>query len=377
MRTTSRGGRYQAGKLRIGTAVAAVGLSAALIAGVAAVATPAGAGDHVAPNNHYTVTNLVSDQPGVAQITDPSLENAWGLAAGPTSPIWVANNHTDSSTVYPGAVHGSPIVGPVLTVPVDGGAPTGIVFNPTSGFMVPSADAPATFIFDSESGNITAWSNGDAGADAVVMAHNDNANYKGLALAESDGAPYLYAANFETNAVDVYDSSFTQQHWTGAFVDPDMPTHYSPFGIAAIGTEIYVTYALHVPGAEDDTHGAHHGFIDVYGTDGRLHRRLVSRGSLNSPWGLAVAPRQFGLFAGALLVGNFGDGRIHAYNRFNGRYLGGVRDAAGMPVRIDGLWALEFGNGVTGDRNDLLFSAGPDEENHGLFGSVSAIHPSP
>ena len=134
---------------------------------------------------------------------------------------------------------------------------------------------------------------------------------------------------------------------------------------------------MHEPGEEDDTHGPHHGFIDVFGTDGRLHRRLVSRGSLNSPWGLAVAPRQFGQFAGALLVGNFGDGRIHAYNRFNGKLLGGVRDAAGVPIQIDGLWALQFGNGVTGDRNSLLFSAGPDDEEHGLFGSIKALHPTP
>jgi len=365
------------GKQRVGRALATIGLSAGLVAGLATVATPAGAGDQAAPSNRYSVTNLVSDQAGVAEITDPNLQNAWGLAAGPTSPIWVANNHTDSSTVYAGAVHGSPVQGPLLIVPVDGGAPTGLVYNPTDGFMVPSAGAPASFIFDSEAGDITAWSSGDPGADAVVMAHNDQGNYKGLALAESGGAPYLYAANFETNAVDVYDSSFALQNWSGAFVDPNMPVRYSPFGIASIGREIYVSYALHVPGDEDDTHGPHHGFIDVFGTNGRLHRRLVSRGGLNSPWGMTVAPRNFGQFAGALLVGNFGDGRIHAYNRFNGRYLGSLRDAAGMPIRIDGLWGLEFGNGVTGDHNTLLFSAGPDGEVHGLFGSISALIPSP
>jgi uncharacterized protein (TIGR03118 family) len=345
-------------------------LSAGLIAGVATVAAPAGAGG---PSNRYKVTNLVSDQPGVAQITDSNLVNAWGLAAGPTSPIWVANNHTDSSTVYPGAVHGSPIQGPVLVVPVDGGAPTGLVFNGTSGFMVPSASAPATFIFDSESGNITAWSASDAGADAVVMAHNDMGNYKGLALAESNGAPYLYAANFATNAVDVYDSTFTLQSWTGAFVDPNLPRNYAPFGIAAIGREIYVSYALHLPGTEDDAHAPHRGFIDVFGTNGKMHRRLVSRGALNSPWGMVVAPKDFGKFGGALLVGNFGDGRIHAYDKVTGRELGVLRDAHGMPIWIDGLWALEFGNGVTGGRNDLLFSAGPVGETHGLFGSVKAV----
>jgi uncharacterized protein (TIGR03118 family) len=371
MRTTQRHRRG------IGKAVAAVGLAAGLIGGVATLATPAGAGGPAAPNNHYSVTNLVSDQPGVAQITDPNLVNAWGLAAGPSSPIWVANNHTDSSTVYPGDVKGSPIAGPALTVPIDGGAPTGVVFNPTTGFTVPSASAPATFIFASESGNITAWSVSDAGADAVVMASNAVADYKGLALAESNGAPYLYAAAFGNNAVDVYDSTFTLQHWAGAFVDPNLPKRYSPFDIAAIGNELYISYALHEPGNGDDTKGLHHGFIDVYGTDGQLHRRLVSRGLLDSPWGMAIAPPRFGQFAGALLVGNFGDGRIHAYNRFNGRYLGGLRDADGTPIKIEGLWALRFGNGVTGDHNTLLFSAGPNEESHGLFGAITALDPTP
>jgi uncharacterized protein (TIGR03118 family) len=356
----------------LGKTLATIGLTAGLVAGTAAFAAPAGAGGP-AHDNRYSVTNLVSDQAGVAQITDPNLGNAWGLAAGPTTPIWVANNHTDSSTVYPGDVKGSPITGPALTVPVDGGAPTGVVFNPTSSFMVPSAAAPATFIFDSESGNITAWSGADAGADAVIMASNGDADYKGLALAESHGAPYLYAASFGHNAVEVYDSSFMLQHWSGAFVDPRLPKNYAPFNIAAIGNELYVSYALHEPGDDDDTAGAHHGFIDVYGTNGRLHQRLVSRGQLDSPWGMTIAPSGFGQFGGALLVGNFGDGHIHAYNRSNGRYLGVVRDANGKPITIDGLWALEFGNGVTGDRSAMLFSAGPDDENHGLFGTITAI----
>jgi uncharacterized protein (TIGR03118 family) len=377
MSAIQRVGRPRSGKRRFRTTVAAIGLSAGLVVGVATLAAPAGAGDHAAPNNRYSVTNLVSDQPGVAQLTDANLVNAWGIAAGPTTPIWVANADSNTSTVYAGAVHGSAIAGPLLTVPVDGGAPTGLVFNPTSGFMVPSAGAPANFIFVSEEGDVTAWSVADAGAHAAVMAHNDEANYKGLALAESDGAPYLYAANFETNAVDVFDSSFAMQHWAGAFVDPNLPARYAPFNIAAIGNEIYVTYALHIPGEEDEASGPHRGFIDVFGTNGKLHRRLVSRGSLNAPWGLTVAPRRFGHFAGALLVGNFGDGRIHAYDRFTGRLLGGLRDAAGEPIRIDGLWGLRFGNGVTGNRNTLLFTAGPDDEAHGLFGSITALQPSP
>jgi uncharacterized protein (TIGR03118 family) len=367
MRTTQRRGTSAGYRRRAGRILAAAGLTAGMLT---AAALPAAAG-HETTGNQYTVTNLVSDQAGVAQITDPNLQNAWGLAAGPTTPIWVANNHTDSSTVYSGATPGNPIQGPLLTVPVDGGAPTGIVFNSTSGFMVPSASAPATFIFDSEAGDITAWSNGDAGAHAVVMASNGDADYKGLAIAESNGAPYLYATAFGHNAVDVYDASFTMQNWAGAFVDPTLPTHYSPFGIAAIGQELYVSYALHVRGDEDDTAGPHRGFIDVFGTDGAFHRRLTSRGVLDSPWGMTVATHRFGRFAGDLLVGNFGNGHINAFNRFSGQFVGSVRDGSG-PVVIDGLWALEFGNGVTGTHNTLLFSAGPDDEAHGLFGSITA-----
>jgi uncharacterized protein (TIGR03118 family) len=376
MRRTQQVGNHSVHKLRVGRAIAAIGLTAGLIGGFVTIATPAGAGN-AAPNNNYSVTNLVSDQPGMAQITDPNLQNAWGLSAGPTTPLWVANNHTDSTTVYRGAVNGSPIQGPLLVVPVDGGAPTGTVFNSTGGFMVPAASAPATFIFSSEAGDITAWSAADPGTDALVMASNADADYKGLAIAESNGAPYLYATAFGTNSVDVYDSSFTLQHWAGAFVDPNLPSHYSPFGIATIGSEIYVSYALHVPGDGDDTSGMHHGFIDVYGTNGRLHRRLVSRGVLNSPWGLTVAPRNFGQFSGALLVGNFGDGRVHAFNRFNGRSLGGLRDAGGHPIKIEGLWGLMFGNGVTGNNNSLIFSAGPNDEAHGLLGTITANTPTP
>jgi uncharacterized protein (TIGR03118 family) len=370
MRGTQAAAPEPVRRLRVGRAIAAIGVTAGLIGGFAVAATPAGA-ERAAANNSYMVTNLVSDQSGMAPITDPNLQNAWGLSAGATSPLWVANNRTDSTTVYSGAVNGSPIQGPLLVVPIDGGAPTGTVFNSTGGFMVPSASAPATFMFASESGNITAWSSANAGAHAVVMASKADADYKGLAIAESNGAPFLYAAAFGTNSVDVYDSSFMLQNWAGAFTDPNLPAHYSPFGIAAIGNEIYVSYALHSPaGGGDDTHGPHHGFIDVYGTNGRLHRRLVSRGVLDSPWGMAVAPRNFGQFSGALIVGNFGDGRVHAFDRFNGRYLGGLRDSSGAPIQIDGLLGLMFGNGVTGN-NSLIFGAGPDHEAHGLLGTIT------
>ncbi|HEX4490665.1 MAG TPA: TIGR03118 family protein [Acidimicrobiia bacterium] len=368
---TQRRGTFAGHRVRAGRILAAVGLTAGL---VAAAAAPAAAG-HSAPDNRYTVTNLVSDQPGVAQLTDSNLQNAWGLAAGPATPIWVANNHTDSSTVYKGGTPGNPIQGPLLTVPIDGGAPTGIVYNGTTGFTVSSASAPATFIFDSEAGDITAWSSADAGAHAVIVASNRDADYKGLALAQSKGAPYLYATAFGQGAIDVYDSSFTLQHWAGAFVDPNLPSHYSPFGIDTIGNELYVSYALHTPGNDDDVAGPHRGFVDVFGTNGAFHRRLVSRGELDSPWGMTVATKHFGRFAGDLLVGNFGNGHIHAYNRFSGQYEGAVRDANGDPVVIDGLWALEFGNGITGDHNTLLFSAGPDDEAHGLFGSITVTAP--
>jgi uncharacterized protein (TIGR03118 family) len=358
-------------------------LAAAVAAALAAVplAQAQAHGDH--RDKGYQVTNLVSDQPGVAPLTDPDLVNAWGVALGPPSsptPLWVSDNGTDKATIYPGSVAGSPLTkaGLVVSVP---GAPTGQVFNGGPGFVVSNgtASGPALFIFDTESGQILGWNAGvpppAPSTQAQVAATVPDAIYKGLAIASNDSGTFLFAANFHAATIDVFDDTFTQVHWKGAFVDRHLPRGFAPFNVQTLGDRIYVAYAKQDADAEDEVAGRGLGFVDVFTTKGRLLRRLVSRGALNAPWGLAIAPDDFGRFSHALLVGNFGDGTIHAYSPRSGRFLGTLRDARHKPIVIDGLWALQFGNGRTGDLNALLFTAGPDDETHGLLGRIDAIDP--
>ena len=335
----------------------------------AALAAPAAAQAH-----GYRQTNLVSDQPGVAQVMDPNLVNPWGLAAGPTSPLWAADNGTGVASIYPGAVGGMPIAIAPLVVTIPAGDPTGQVFNPTSGFKVDVAGTPtpALFIFDSEAGTISAWPPATPLlTSATMVASVPNAVFKGLAIARVHGrGPMLFATDFHNNAVDVFNSAFHQVNTHGGFRDPNLPAHFAPFGIQAIGGWLYVSYAKQDSTASDEIDAPHLGYVDVYTTRGHLVRRLVSRGALDAPWGLVQARRHFGRFSGALLVGNFGNGLIHAYDIHTGHMLGTLRRPHGGPVVIDGLWGLRFGNGVTGARNALLFSAGPDGEAHGLLGML-------
>jgi uncharacterized protein (TIGR03118 family) len=323
----------------------------------------------------YRQTNLVSDVPGAAQVTDPSLVNAWGMSAGPTTPVWVSDNGTDSATLYSGATHKTPVAKVPLTVSIPGGEPTGQVFNPTDGFVVASGMdmGPARFIFASESGNITGWNPGvpmpATSTQAQPAVHTADAVYKGLALAQSGGNTYLYAADFHHGKIDVFDSKFMPATLSGDFTDPNIPAGFAPFNVQAIGSVLFVTYAKQDADAHDDVAGPGNGFVDAFTTDGHLIRRVVSGGALNSPWGLALAPSGFGAFSHALLVGNFGDGAINAYSPFSGRFLGRLRGKNG-PITIDGLWGLRFGNGTAGDPRTLLFTAGPDGEAHGLFGSI-------
>jgi uncharacterized protein (TIGR03118 family) len=324
-------------------------------------------------DNAFRQRDLVSDIPGRAQLTDPDLVNPWGLAAGPNTPLWVADNGTDVSTLYSGGVDGSPPVKVPLVVSIPGGAPTGIVFNPTTGFVVrrDQASAPAAFIFDSEAGKVLAWSpKVPPMTEAQVEVTQPNAIYKGLTLADSPRGTLLYAANFHEAKIDVFDDRFNSVTVPGGFKDPDLPAGYAPFNVQALGTNIYVTYALQDEQATDDVPGAGHGFVDVYDTSGNLLRRLVSRGQLDSPWGLVIAPEGFGRFGGDLLVGNFGNGAINAYDRRTGDFQGELQDQNGKPIRIDGLWTLRFGNGVFGTPSTLIFSAGIDDEQHGLLGEL-------
>ncbi len=347
-----------------------LGLAAALL--TLAPAAQAHSAGH--QRTAYSQTNLVSDLPGLATLTDPNLVNAWGMVAGPTTPMWVANNGTDTSTLYNGAVNGSPpaVVPLVVNVP---GAPTGIVFNTEPGFTVSAGgvSAPARFIFATESGTILGWApNVPLNGNAQVTATVPDAIYKGLATATTDSGTFLYAANFHDNRIDVFNSSFSLVHLSGSFHDRHLPRGFAPFNIQALDGKLYVSYAKQDDERSDEIAGRRLGFVDVFDTSGHLLRRLVTRGQLDAPWGLAIAPDGFGQFSGDLLVGNFGDGRINAYD-LRGHFRGTLRDERRRPIEIDGLWALRFGNGVAGSPTTLLFSAGIQDEEHGLFGSIEAI----
>ena len=348
-----------------------------LVAALAALAhgAPAAAAQ---PGNAYHQTNLVSDLPGTAQLTDPDLVNPWGLAFSSTSPAWVADNGTGKATLYRGFVDGSAIQKVPLVVSIPGGAPTGQVFNPTSGFVVRSgaASGPALFIFDSEAGLVTGWNPGvpppPPSTQAQVGASVPDAIYKGLAIASTAAGTFLYGANFHQGRIDVFDSGFNLVHLSGSFQDPDIPAGFAPFNVQELGGRLYVAYAKQDAAAEDEVAGPALGFVDVYSTSGQLLRHLIEHGQLNAPWGLALAPAGFGRFGGALLVGNFGNGRINAYDPATGEFLGRLRHEDNSPIEIEGLWALRFGNGVIGDPSTLLFTAGIDDEAHGLFGAIQA-----
>lgn len=367
--------------------------SSALAAAVAAplAALPAGTAQ-ASDSGHgaaFTQTNLVSDLPSVgAQITDSGLLNPWGLAFGPTTPLWSADNNSGLATLYGINVGGTSVskVGLTVTVPggrastSDGSSPTGQVFNPTPGFVVstPSGSGPALFLFDSESGQLTAWNpaadpvSSSGASTGTVEYSSPTAVYKGLTIATSDAGTFLYGANFHDGTVDVFNSQFQLTPSPGGFHDPSLPAGYAPFGIQALHNLIYVTYAEQNATAHDDVAGQGHGFVDVYTTDGFLVGRLASRGQLNSPWGLAIAPSSFGPFAGMLLVGNFGSGRIDVFNPFNGHYLGQLDDSHGRPIVIDDLWSLKVGTATTGGTQTVLFSAGINDEHDGLIGSLNA-----
>lgn len=317
--------------------------------------------------NPVVQRNLVSDQVGQADRVDTNLVNAWGLAFNATGPFWVSDNHSGVSTLYnsTGGVQSL-----VVTIPAPPGAtspasPTGVIFNGTTNF--PVTGGPARFIFATEDGTISGW---NSGTNAVLKVDNSAAGaiYKGLAMASN----LLYAANFHAGTIDVFDGSFAPVAQPGAFVDPNMPTNYAPFNIVPFNNQLYVTYAQQDAAKQGDVAGAGNGFVDVYDLSGSLKTRLISAGPLNSPWGLAMAPSTFAPFPGALLVGNFGDGAINAFDPTNGAFLGPLLNAAGQPINIDGLWAIKFGNGgQAGDPNVLYFTAGPSNEAHGLFGSLA------
>jgi uncharacterized protein (TIGR03118 family) len=359
-------------------------------------------------------TNLVSDLPGVAAQLDPQLVNPWGISESAASPIWISDNNAGVSTFY-NTQTGSSKVGAV-SIPTPAaamgapGTPTGTVFNTSSGgFKVPVGSATAAasiFMFATEDGTILGWKGGSSAIIAVDNSGNNftqtdplkqtGAVYKGMAIAtqstpilsgDAASASLIYASNFRAGTVEVYDTNFKPATGlpTGAFTDPNLPKGYAPFNVQMLNGKIFVTYALQNDAKHDDVAGPHHGFVDEFNLNGspagitvhgKVTPRLLSRGPLDSPWGLAIAPASYGSLAGDLLVGNFGNGRINAFNLSDLDDFTELKDPDGEPIVIDGLWALHVGNGGKGgDANLVYFTAGIFGETHGLFGSLTSVAP--
>ncbi len=349
---------------------------------LAAAALLAGAGT---ANAQYARRNLVSNVPGVGSFTDPNLRNAWGVAFNPAGVVWVSAEATGKSTLYNGQGQPNPLV---VDVPGPGGPPTpvgeptGIVFSGSSDFVVTNgvASGPARFIFATEQGTIAGWAPAvpppppSTRAFTAVDRSADGASYKGLGIASTGAGNRLYAADFHNGRVDTFDGAFNLL--AGAFVDPALPAGYAPFNVSAIGGSVYVTYGLQDASGEEEVIGAGNGIVNVFNTDGSFQQRLVTGGALNAPWGMAIAPNDFGIFSNALLVGNFGDGRINAFDSATGALLGTLEDANGDEIVVDGLWGFAFGNNVQFQpRNTLFFAAGPNGELDGLYGRIDVPAP--
>lgn len=320
----------------------------------------------------FSVTNLVTDDQAAnpAQITDPGLKNGWGMSFGPTSPFWVSSNGAGTAVLYNvnPATQATTKVGLTVTIP-GAGNPTGQVFNGNG-----SSFNGNRFLFVSEDGTVSGW-RPSLGTSAETIASASAANvYKGAAIGSVAGNDYLYAANFKAGAIDVYKGTTAQPSLSGSFTDPALPAGYAPFNVQNLDGALYVTYAQRDNATNDEIKGAGLGLVDKFTLDGNFLGRVASGGTLNAPWGLAIAPSSFGAMAGDLLVGNFGDGHISIYDPATLMPLGQVMDASNHPVVIDGLWAISPGNGAIGGSSQLLyFAAGPNDEAHGLFGVLAPV----
>jgi uncharacterized protein (TIGR03118 family) len=327
----------------------------------------------------FLQTNLVSDVQGLADSFDPNLKNPWGLVAGPGGPFWVSDNNAGVSTLYNGAGQPFPVFSPlVVTIPTHMGAPagtkgtpTGIVFNGSSDFVVSQGgqSGSALFIFATLDGTISGWSPGVSFTNAIIAKDNSasGASYTGLVLANNGSGNFLYAANNAAGTIDVFDKTFTHVTLAGNFTDPHLPSGFVPYGIQLLNGKLFVSYA--------PSNFTPNGLVDEFDTNGHFLQRLVTGGNLNLPWGMAIAPSDFGQFGGALLVGNVGDGHINAYMPSGpnaGAFLGQLTDTSGKPITIPGLWSLKFGNdGLAGSSDSLFFTAGINGYADGLFGSLT------
>jgi uncharacterized protein (TIGR03118 family) len=338
----------------------------------------------------FTVTNLVgSDSTVSAPQTDPNLVNPWGISEPPTGPFWISDNGAGLASIYsvtPSSVTVNAI--PPITIAVPPGqtpgtaSPTGQVFNSfaSDGAFTLQDGSPATFLFATEDGTISGW-NEQAGTQSILAVNEaDNpadgdeaqglgAVYKGLAIAQSNNGPVLFAANFRHGTVDMYDKNFDL---VKSFTDPNLPAGFAPFNVQVLDGKLFVTFAMQDSAKHDDVAGAGNGFVDEFSLSGKLIQRVASNGPLDSPWGLAIAPDSFGKLAGDLLVGNFGDGTIDAYNLKNDKFQGQLTGSDGKPIVIGDLWAITPGNGgAGGSANTIYFTAGVQNEAHGLFGSIT------
>jgi uncharacterized protein (TIGR03118 family) len=357
----------------------------------------------------YVVTPLVANLTGAGATTvDPVLQNAWGVAFTPAaSPFWINDNATGCATLYDGV---GAKQGLQVSIPLPGNvvpttsckavtsstmstpaAPTGMVWNPSSSFLVPGTKLAATFIFDTEDGTISAWTGGLTPAgNAVVAVDNsqsptasNGAVYKGMVFGVNAKGVFLFATNFRTGTIDVFGPNpivspattagpFPAAATDGGFTDSEIPEGYAPFGIQNINGDLFVTYAKQNAQKHDDVAGPGNGFVDVFDTDGHLLMHFARRGKLNSPWGVARASSAFGQFSGDILVGNFGDGKINVFDS-TGRFIDQLEGLDGKPLVIDGLWTLTLGGGKNSSSDTMYFTAGPDGETNGLFGTITPL----
>ncbi len=330
-------------------------------------------------SNAYVVRNLTSDLQDLADYTDPNLKGAWGISLSSKSPFWISDAATGLSTLYTSTGSVIPLV---VTIPPSkaggaAGTPTGTVYNGTSGFAVASGQ-PAAFLFDTLDGTISGWNATVNKGAALVMVDNSGSGavYTGLAMGTNGSNTYIYAANLGAGTIDVFDSNFAPVTMANAFQDSKIPAGYAPFNVQSLGGNLYVTYALQNTGKNFAVPGAGNGYVDVYSTAGALIQHLVAGGMLNAPWGVAIAPANFGDFANDLLVANFGDGTINVFNPTTGAFVATLDDVYGTPIVVPGIWALQQGNGASGgDANAIYFTAGlpgPDGGPHGLLGRLQA-----
>jgi uncharacterized protein (TIGR03118 family) len=341
----------------------------------------------IASGQQYNQTNLVANTAGVATTTDPDLVNPWGVSRSSSSPWWIADNKTGLSTLYNGA---GTKLGLIVTIPAattgQVGTPTGTIYNGSKTDFLLAPASPALFLFSTLDGEIVGW-NSTAGAVAMVKT-KDGSSYTGLTSATVDGKLYLYAANFTKGRVDVYDSAFHRvPYGEERFDDDQLPYKYVPFNVQAIGGNIVVTYALHEPGEIHETDGPGLGRVAIFSSSGRLVQRLEHGDWLNAPWGVALAPLDFGAYSHDLLIAQWAgggtsesSGYIAAYDLATGRFKGLLEDAAGDPLAINGVWAISPGNSSPNNfdsagapSTELYFAAGPDHGSGGLLGYLTAV----